>query len=290
MQTKGARQYLANPFDDLNWLPYVSSCYGYRLHPISGEKNYHKGVDIALPLGTPILAGQDGVVTFAGYSGDYGNVVVIENADGLVSKYAHCDTLSVTVGQTVKTGDVIAAVGSTGNSTGAHLHLEILKNGTYLNALLFTDTGSYTAAPNYGYAGLPMGDGSFEALMAAAETVRGMPYVWGGSSPATSFDCSGLVCYLYRVAGIYNFGRIGATSIYNRCDPIPESELMPGDLVFFHSTYSTSNPISHVAVFVGYIDGMHPYVFHAGDPIGYALIDTPYWQAHFYGYARVPTD
>ncbi|GHU87190.1 peptidase M24 [Clostridia bacterium] len=289
MQTKGARQYLANPFGDLNWLPYVSSYYGYRIHPISGEKNYHKGVDIALPLGTSIMAGQDGTVTFSGYSGDYGNVVVIESADGLVSKYAHCDTLNVTAGQTVKIGDVIATVGSTGNSTGAHLHLEILKNGQYLNPLLFADAGSYTAAPNYGYAGLPMGDGSFEALMAAAESVRGMPYVWGGSSPATSFDCSGLICYLYRISGIYDFGRIGATSIYNRCDPIPESELMPGDLVFFHSTYSTSNPISHVAVFVGYIDG-HPTVFHAGDPIGYTRIDTPYWQSHFYGYARVPTD
>ncbi|GHU36140.1 hypothetical protein FACS1894105_06010 [Clostridia bacterium] len=194
MQTKGARQYLANPFGDLNWLPYVSSYYGYRIHPISGEKNYHKGVDIALPLGMSIMAGQDGTVTFAGYSGDYGNVVVIENADGLVSKYAHCDTLNVTAGQTVQIGDVIATVGSTGNSTGAHLHLEILKNGQYLNPLLFADAGSYTAAPNYGYAGLPMGDGSFEALMAAAETVRGMPYVWGGSSPATSFDCSGLIC------------------------------------------------------------------------------------------------
>jgi murein DD-endopeptidase MepM/ murein hydrolase activator NlpD len=141
MQSKGARQYLANPFGDTDWLPYVSSCYGYRLHPVSGEKNYHKGVDIALPLGTPILAGQDGTVTFAGYAGDYGNVAVIEKADGLTSKYAHCDTLSVSVGQAVKIGDVIGTVGSTGNSTGAHLHLEILKNNVCLNALYFTDTG-----------------------------------------------------------------------------------------------------------------------------------------------------
>lgn len=289
MQTKGARQYLANPFSDMNWLPYVTSYYGYRIHPISGEKIYHKGVDIALPLGTPIQSGQDGTVTFAGNSGDYGNVVIIENADGLVSKYAHCDTLSVTVGQIVKTGDVIATVGSTGNSTGAHLHLEILKDGQYLNGLLFAETGSYTAAPTYGYAGLPMGDGSFEALIAAAETVRSMPYVWGGSSPATSFDCSGLICYLYRVAGIYDFGRIGATSIYNACTPVTEQEVRPRDVAVFHSTYSTPNPITHIGIFVGYIDG-HPTIFHAGDSIGYTRIDTPYWQQHFYGYARVPTN
>jgi murein DD-endopeptidase MepM/ murein hydrolase activator NlpD len=137
LQTKGLRQYIANPFGDLNWLSHVTSCYGYRIHPISGEKNCHKGVDIALPTGTPIQSGQNGTVTFAGYSGDYGYAVVIEGNKGLVSKYAHCDTLNVTAGQTVKTGDIIAAVGNTGASTGAHLHLEILKDGRYLNPLYY---------------------------------------------------------------------------------------------------------------------------------------------------------
>jgi murein DD-endopeptidase MepM/ murein hydrolase activator NlpD len=287
LQTKGARQYLANPFGDMNWLSYVTSYYGYRIHPISGEKNYHKGIDIGLPQGTEIHAGQDGTVSVGYDAGGYGNYVTITDANGLVSKYAHCDSVLVTDGQTVKAGDVIATVGNTGNSTGAHLHLEIIKNGQYLNGLLFAETGSYTAAPNYGYAGLPMGDGSFEALMAAAETVRGMPYVWGGSSPATSFDCSGLICHLYRVAGIYDFGRIGATSIYNACTPVTEQEVRPGDVAVFHSTYSTSNPITHIGIFVGYIDG-HPTIFHAGDPIGYTRIDTPYWQQHFYGFARIP--
>lgn len=187
--------------------------YGYRVHPISGAKDYHKGVDIGLPTGTPIQSGQSGTVTFAGYSGDYGNVVVIDDGNGLVSKYAHCDTLLVSQGQTVSIGDVIATVGNTGASTGSHLHLEVLKNGQYLNGLYFIDTGCYTAAPNYGYAGLPIGDGSYEALMTLAATVEGMPCVWGGSSPATSFDCSGLVCYLYRAAGIYDFGRITANYV-----------------------------------------------------------------------------
>ncbi|GHU36153.1 hypothetical protein FACS1894105_06050 [Clostridia bacterium] len=71
--------------------------------------------------------------------------------------------------------------------------------------------------------------------------------------------------------------------------PVTEQEVRPGDVAVFHSTYSTSNPISHIGIFVGYIDG-HPTIFHAGDPIGYTRIDTPYWQSHFYGYARVPTD
>jgi murein DD-endopeptidase MepM/ murein hydrolase activator NlpD len=139
LESQGARQYLGNPLG-FNWLPYVTSYYGYRVHPISGEKNYHKGVDIGVPTGTDIYAGQSGTVTFAGFNGDYGNIVVLEDSDGLVSKYAHLDSLLVSVGQTVARGDIIAKSGNTGNSTGAHLHLEVLKDGQYLNALYFVNT------------------------------------------------------------------------------------------------------------------------------------------------------
>jgi murein DD-endopeptidase MepM/ murein hydrolase activator NlpD len=148
LSTKGLRQYLANPFGDMNWLPYVSSYYGYRIHPISGVKDLHRGVDIGLPQGTNIRSGQDGTVTFAGNSGGYGNVVIIENDEGLTSKYAHCADLFVGVGRIVKTGDVIATVGNTGNSTGPHLHLEILKDGQYLNPAYFADAGGFNPAPS----------------------------------------------------------------------------------------------------------------------------------------------
>ncbi|GHV14327.1 peptidase M24 [Clostridia bacterium] len=288
MQTKGARQYLANPFGDMNWLSYVTSYYGYRIHPISGEKNYHKGVDIGLPTGTPIQSGQDGTVTFADYSGDYGNVVIIEDDKGLVSKYAHCDTLNVTAGQTVKTGDVIATVGNTGGSTGSHLHLEVLKNGQYLNALYFADSGSFNLTPTYGYAGEPMGDGSYAALIAEAERHLGKPYVFGASGP-DAFDCSGLICLVYRNAGVYDFGRIGATAIYNRCNPVSSDEARPGDVVVFEGTYSAPNPITHIGIFVGYVNG-RPMMLHSGSPCQYTYIDTAYWQAHFYGFARIPTE
>jgi murein DD-endopeptidase MepM/ murein hydrolase activator NlpD len=141
MQSRGARRYILNPFVDLDWLPYVTSNYGYRVHPLSGEKDLHRGVDVALPAGTEIHAGQDGTVTFAGWDEGYGNYVVIEGAEGLKSKYAHCAALNVTTGQTVKTGDIIATVGNTGNSTGPHLHLEVLKGGLYVNPLYAADTG-----------------------------------------------------------------------------------------------------------------------------------------------------
>jgi murein DD-endopeptidase MepM/ murein hydrolase activator NlpD len=287
MQTKGSRQYLANPFGDMNWLPYVTSYYGYRIHPISGEKNYHKGVDIGLPTGTPIQSGQDGTVTFAGYSGDYGNVVIIEDDKGLVSKYAHCDTLNVAVGQTVKTGDVIATVGNTGGSTGSHLHLEILKNGQYLNALYFADSGSFSLTPTYGYAGAAMEPGTYAAMIAEAEKYLSYPYVWGGSSPSTSFDCSGYVSWVINHSG-WNVGRLGATGLYNVCTPVSPADAKPGDLVFFEGTYSAPNPVTHVGIYVGTDASGRPRMLHCGSPIQYTYIDTTYWQQHFFAFGRLP--
>ena len=138
MQTKGGRQYGASPFT-VNWIPYVTSCYGYRIHPISGVKDYHKGIDIGLPFGTEILAGFDGTVTTATFDSGYGNYIVINDGKGLEMKYAHCDTLLFSAGQTVTKGDVIATVGNTGDSTGAHLHMEILKDGIYINPIYFVE-------------------------------------------------------------------------------------------------------------------------------------------------------
>ena len=144
LQTKGNRQYVKNVFGT-NWLPYVTSYYGYRVHPISGEKNYHTGVDIGMPQGTEILAGHDGTVTLAGNAGGYGLCVAIEGeayeGHSLTTKYGHCSQILVSAGQEVKAGDVIAKVGSTGNSTGPHLHLEVLVDGQYRNPLYFADTG-----------------------------------------------------------------------------------------------------------------------------------------------------
>jgi murein DD-endopeptidase MepM/ murein hydrolase activator NlpD len=134
----GNRQYIGSPFP-FCWLPYVSSYYGYRVHPISGEKSYHTGVDIAMPTGTEIQAGGNGTILTAGYNGGYGLCLLVDYGDGITARYAHCSALLVDVGQTVKIGDVIALVGSTGNSTGPHLHMEIIKNGRFLSPLYFVD-------------------------------------------------------------------------------------------------------------------------------------------------------
>lgn len=97
------------------------------------RKSTHTGLDIATTSGTPIHVIADGTVTFASYSGSYGNLVKISHGNGIESWYAHTSKMYVTQGQEVKAGDVIAAVGSTGNSTGPHLHLEIRINGTHIN-------------------------------------------------------------------------------------------------------------------------------------------------------------
>lgn len=142
-QTYGNRQNYGNPFS-FCWLSYVSSLYGYRLNPFTGEKELHNGIDIAVSAGTPIHAVHNGKVVSAGDAGDYGLCVVIEDERGYQSRYAHCQSLSVTAGQEIKKGEEIAAVGSTGNSTGPHLHLEVSNQGQRLNPFYFVDNGYET--------------------------------------------------------------------------------------------------------------------------------------------------
>ena len=116
-----------------------------------------------------------------------------------------------------------------------------------------------------------------------AEKYLGYPYVWGGSSPSTSFDCSGFVSWVINHCGNgWNVGRLTADGLKNICAIIPRSEAKPGDLIFFQGTYNTTGA-SHVAIYVG--NGM---MIHCGNPIQYASIDTAYWQAHFYCFGRLP--
>ena len=122
-------------------------------------------------------------------------------------------------------------------------------------------------------------DETFAAMLEVAERFVGYPYVWGGSSPATSFDCSGYLSYILNQCG-WNVGRLGAQGLYHYCTPT--SDPRPGDLVFFVGTYDTPG-VSHCGLYLG--NGM---MLHAGDPIGYANLNTNYWQSHLYAYGRLP--
>ena len=140
--------------------------------------------------------------------------------------------------------------------------------------------GKYTNPPEgYEVPGEYLDDETFAAMLSEAEKYLGYPYVWGGSSPATSFDCSGFVSWVVNHSG-WNVGRLGAQGLYNICTRT--SSPRPGDLVFFKGTYDTPG-VSHCGIYVG--DGM---MLHCGDPISYANLNSSYWQAHFYAYGRLP--
>lgn len=112
-----------------------TSAFGWRTHPIDGEEKFHTGVDLGAEYGTPIGAIWAGSIAFAGEYGGYGNVVFIEHADSVVTVYGHCAELTVVAGQKIEQGDLIGYVGSTGYSTGPHLHLELWRNGQYEDPL-----------------------------------------------------------------------------------------------------------------------------------------------------------
>lgn len=112
---------------------YISSNFGRRTDPISGRMSMHTGIDFAAPSGTAIHAVGAGVVTFAGRKGAYGNTVEITHGNGYRTRYAHAKELKVSKGEVVQKGQTIASVGSTGRSTGPHLHLEVFRNGMAVN-------------------------------------------------------------------------------------------------------------------------------------------------------------
>ena len=274
--SRGCRQFLGSPFEQ-NWSGKISSYYGYRTSPTSGEVEMHNGLDIAMPEGTQILAVQDGTVRTATYSSSYGKYIILENNDGYKTLYAHCQSLQVSAGQEVKTGDVIATVGSTGNTTGPHLHIEFSYQGEMYNPYFYLSNGT---APVYGDVPEISGDKA-QTIFAEAEKYIGMPYVWGGSSPSSGFDCSGFVSYVYTATGVCNMGRLTAQGIYDICTPISAEQAQPGDLVFFKGTYNTSE-VSHVGIYAG-----NGQMLHCGDPIQYTSINTPYWQSHLFSFGRV---
>ena len=259
---------------------YMSSRYGWRLDPVNGTKSFHSGIDIPMAAGTPINATMGGTVT-TGYDGDgYGNYVVI-NSGNRKTLYGHCSSLLVSNGQVVTQGQEIARVGNTGKSTGDHLHLEFEKDGKKLNPFFFIEFEQFISGLNGGLAGAALGDGQFAALLAEAEKYLGFPYVFGGKTPQTSFDCSGFVSWVLTHSGVKQISA-SAQGLYDNSTPISETELKPGDLIFFQGTYDCPDTVTHVAFYVG-----NEMMLECGDPIQYTFFKTSYWKNHFYAYGRV---
>ena len=153
---------------------------------------------------------------------------------------------------------------------------DLFSGDAYPNASRSTDYQNYDVPPE------ALADAQFAAMLNEAEKYLGYPYVWGGSNPSTSFDCSGYVSWVINHSG-WNVGRLGAQALYNMCTPVSPSEAKPGDLIFFTQTYDAPNPVSHVGIYVG-----NGKMLHCGNPIQYADINTRYWTQHFYDFGRLP--
>ena len=272
--TKGNLQMFATPVD-FNWYSSVTSYYGYRIHPISGANQLHNGMDIGAPEGTKVMAGLTGTVTTSAYNDSYGNYVIIKDSKGYELRYAHLSSRSVSAGASVTKGDEIGLVGNTGNSTGSHLHIELLKNGERLNPIFYLETGEGSI-----FGGNEYTSEVAQRLLEEAAKYLGTPYVWGGYSPS-GFDCSGFVSYCLVHSGVRNTGRLTAQGLYNICTPVSQSEAQPGDLIFFTGTYDAGEPVTHIGIYVG-----NGQMIHCGHPVQYTSINSPYWQSHFYGFGR----
>lgn len=151
---------------------------------------------------------------------------------------------------------------------------DLFPGSEYVNRYIENPPNDYTVNSEY------LSDEKFATLIGEAEKYLGYPYVWGGSNPSTSFDCSGFVSYVLTNSGLVNTGRLGAQGLYNVCTPVSTADAKPGDLVFFVGTYDTPG-VSHVGIYVG--DNV---MLHCGDPIQYTSINTSYWQSHFYAFGR----
>ncbi len=127
-------------------------------------------------------------------------------------------------------------------------------------------------------------DPTFARLMEEATKYVGYPYIWGGSDPETSFDCSGFISYVFTASGVYNTGRLGATGLRNLCRDVPADQVRPGDIVFFQGTMGGEvSGITHCGIYVG-----NHMMIHCGSPLGYANLDDAYWQQHFHSFGRIP--
>ena len=155
---------------------------------------------------------------------------------------------------------------------------DLFPDSAYVNRYYNTEYEDYEIPAS------ALSDPQFAAMMEEAEKYLGFPYVWGGSSPATSFDCSGFVSYVINNCGVgWNVGRLGASGLLSICTRVSSSNVRPGDLVFFEGTYNTTGA-SHVGIYVG-----NNTMIHCGDPIQYADLSSSYWQQHFLAYGRLPS-
>lgn len=222
----------------------VSSPFGNRMHPIYKELRFHKGIDVAAPTGTPVYAIADGTIQIAKYGTGYGNYIKVAHTNNTQALYAHLSQIAVTAGQEVKAGQVIGYVGSTGDSTGAHLHFEFHLDGKPIDPISLVERTI-----------------SIEALKKMREKI-GSPYAWGAYGPDT-FDCSGLIYWAYRELGYRSMPRTTIEQ-YTAGVSVSRQDIKPGDLIYFKNDFNDA-PVNHVGIYVGKVNGVDQ-MLHAPEP------------------------
>lgn len=258
--------------------PVITKSYGNIKNPSTGEIEFHGGIEIAVPEGTPVYSISDGTVEIVENGGSgtsLGKYVKVNHTDGTTAVYGHLESINVSEGDYVYAGDVIGATGSSGDSTGGNLYLEFYVNGGRVD-------------PYYIVVKPEIYMGELTPLLEYALSLRGAPYIWGSEGPddwdgdgetSIGYDCSGFVCAVFYKNGI-NLGRQTVESLWNSSKGVRVSitNLQPGDFLF----YDTVGPLTHIGMYLG--DGKF---IHASSSRG-VVVDTfqGYWRDVFHGAKR----
>ena len=269
----------------------MSSPFGYRIHPIYGDRRLHSGVDYATGPGSPIYAANSGTVTFAGFDSAGNGTIQIDHGGGISTAYLHmyASGIQVRVGQTVTAGQIIGAEGSSGTSTGSHLHFEVRQDGRPIDPVPFLDAnlGQTSAGlANCGGGDTFMIAGGATPVVQTALSFQGVPYVWGGSTPA-GFDCSGLVMYAYSRHGV-TLPRIAHQQAFTGQNiyagpgtGVNLSTLQPGDLIAFSNSGGAN--YQHIGMYVG-----NGKMVHAPQPgSSVTVVGLDYWKTQTWRVQRV---
>ncbi len=269
----------------------VTSQFGYRMHPIYGYSRLHAGTDFAAGPGSPIFAANSGTVTFAGFDSRGNGTIEIDHGNGLRTVYLHmyASGIHVRTGQTVSAGQLIGAEGSSGQSTGSHLHFEVRVNGTPTDAMVFLQEN--LGQPGLGLQNCGGGEVMFLAGGAApvvqtAMSFQGVPYVWGGTTPA-GFDCSGLMQYAYSRHGV-TLPRVAHQQAFTGQNIYAGpghganlAQLEPGDLIAFSNSGGAN--YQHIGMYVG--GGKMVHAPQPGQTV--TVVGLDYWRSQMWRVQRV---
>lgn len=257
----------------------ISSPFGWRVHPIKKTRKHHDGVDIPKPKGTPVMVSKSGKVSYASVMGGYGKVIFVDHGNGEQTRYAHLSEILVSVGQQVETGQIIGKVGTTGMSTGNHLHFELRVNGSLKDPTAIVKGQKKGPAPAEGSMGcgqgkmatgtmqspdggtMPKGAGQ---LIQIGQNKIGRPYVWGAKGP-NSFDCSGFVYYTFKQIGVTVPSSTDGWKSSGLMKSKTRQQLQPGDVFLLNTT----RPLGHVAIYIG-----NGKMMHASSHYGQVRVDS----------------